>query len=427
MRKFFTLAAAAVMAFTASAGTAVRTQMPALCSAFSETQKQMRQEVVATHEFLSRGGEDESIPLEGKYFYAVYYVIPDDSGKSAIGESIETVGYYEIVKDADVENGYLIKNFMSEYFNAGRDEELEFSDLKATFDPTTNTLTIPGGQFLFHATEKNDKTGEVEELNNHLIAGIDGQLWSYDDPLQFRWNQGRMYMTSDAYVIGELYEKDGKTYMSAYANLFFQVNSYIPNGTLDCFMSGLNTDKSFPILGVWQDSAFFVVNFTGCDPLHYAALLYNPATSTVKGSNRFNPQGYAGWALAKIPASFTVSGNAIDIDYKLNPAFMDETGMPIGTGWEIEGTVVEASADKVIVEFPTYGLFDLNDILYAEIQDAVLTFQPNAIAGIETIEAADNTNAPVVYYNLQGQRVNNPANGIFIRQQGTNATKVLVK
>ncbi len=38
-----------------------------------------------------------------------------------------------------------------------------------------------------------------------------------------------------------------------------------------------------------------------------------------------------------------------------------------------------------------------------------------------------DVNAPVEYYNLQGIRVNNPENGVYIRRQGNNVTKVLVK
>lgn len=41
-----------------------------------------------------------------------------------------------------------------------------------------------------------------------------------------------------------------------------------------------------------------------------------------------------------------------------------------------------------------------------------------------TVEGVD---APVEYYNLQGIRVANPENGLYIRRQGKNATKVLVK
>jgi hypothetical protein len=36
-------------------------------------------------------------------------------------------------------------------------------------------------------------------------------------------------------------------------------------------------------------------------------------------------------------------------------------------------------------------------------------------------------NAPVEYFNLQGVRVANPENGLYIRRQGNKATKVLVK
>lgn len=47
-------------------------------------------------------------------------------------------------------------------------------------------------------------------------------------------------------------------------------------------------------------------------------------------------------------------------------------------------------------------------------------------AGVNDI-IADDDNAPVVYYNLQGVRVENPANGLYIRVQGKKATKVLVR
>ena len=47
-----------------------------------------------------------------------------------------------------------------------------------------------------------------------------------------------------------------------------------------------------------------------------------------------------------------------------------------------------------------------------------------AQVGIADIEA---TNAPVEYYNLQGQRIANPQHGLFIKKQGNTVTKVIVK
>lgn len=52
----------------------------------------------------------------------------------------------------------------------------------------------------------------------------------------------------------------------------------------------------------------------------------------------------------------------------------------------------------------------------------------NAVQGIEDI-VTDNSNAPVEYYNLQGIRVNgnNLTPGIYVRRQGSEVVKILVK
>lgn len=74
---------------------------------------------------------------------------------------------------------------------------------------------------------------------------------------------------------------------------------------------------------------------------------------------------------------------------------------------------------------------DSSDItpLDGEMDDVTLVFDPAAMtitashrSGIESIEL-DNA-AEAVYYNLQGVRVNNPQNGMFIRVIGTKAVKV---
>lgn len=46
-------------------------------------------------------------------------------------------------------------------------------------------------------------------------------------------------------------------------------------------------------------------------------------------------------------------------------------------------------------------------------------------AGIDAPVADEN--APVEYYNLQGVRVANPSNGIYIRRQGSNVSKVMIR
>lgn len=53
----------------------------------------------------------------------------------------------------------------------------------------------------------------------------------------------------------------------------------------------------------------------------------------------------------------------------------------------------------------------------------VMGKKSSAVSDI-TVEDSD---APVVYYNMQGVRVANPSNGLYIRVQGKKATKVLVR
>lgn len=59
-------------------------------------------------------------------------------------------------------------------------------------------------------------------------------------------------------------------------------------------------------------------------------------------------------------------------------------------------------------------------IMYIEI-----TYTTGGSTSVDEIAADEN--APVEYFNLQGVRVANPENGLYIRQQGTNVQKVLVK
>lgn len=59
-----------------------------------------------------------------------------------------------------------------------------------------------------------------------------------------------------------------------------------------------------------------------------------------------------------------------------------------------------------------------------QIKDILVKGKKTSAVSDITVEDED---APVVYYNLQGVRVANPANGLYIRVQGKKATKILVR
>ena len=48
----------------------------------------------------------------------------------------------------------------------------------------------------------------------------------------------------------------------------------------------------------------------------------------------------------------------------------------------------------------------------------------SSTAGIDDVVVDDN--APAEYYNLQGVKVDNPTNGLYIKKQGGKATKVIL-
>ncbi|MDE6333676.1 MAG: hypothetical protein K2L77_03410, partial [Muribaculaceae bacterium] len=88
---------------------------------------------------------------------------------------------------------------------------------------------------------------------------------------------------------------------------------------------------------------------------------------------------------------------------------------------------------KTTVNMPDWNVFYLSggedyDAL-PFITKSTMTFDFELGAATEGVSdiITDNSNAPVEYFNLQGVRVANPENGLYIRRQGNKAEKVLVK
>lgn len=72
---------------------------------------------------------------------------------------------------------------------------------------------------------------------------------------------------------------------------------------------------------------------------------------------------------------------------------------------------------------PKTGLFNLN----LDLNAMHLSLKEDEKTGIEEIEAAATDDVPARYFNLQGVKIDNPENGIYIRVSGNKADKVLIK
>lgn len=73
----------------------------------------------------------------------------------------------------------------------------------------------------------------------------------------------------------------------------------------------------------------------------------------------------------------------------------------------------------------TDGPRDTQTVLY-EVKSGKSTIFSNKNVALESVETDAALDATVVYYNLQGQRVSNPAPGLYIVRQGSRATKLLL-
>jgi hypothetical protein len=72
-----------------------------------------------------------------------------------------------------------------------------------------------------------------------------------------------------------------------------------------------------------------------------------------------------------------------------------------------------------ILDYSTYKAY------YGAAFESVLRF--NTPAGVKNVTVATPEDGEATYYNLQGVRVANPENGLYIRVQNGKATKQVIK
>ena len=93
-------------------------------------------------------------------------------------------------------------------------------------------------------------------------------------------------------------------------------------------------------------------------------------------------------------------------------------GMPLLDGALIADVTLKGTISAV-------GVVDMTiDVLWEGIP-IKCTFTTNTVTGVENVVVSQQ--GKVEYYNLQGVKVANPSNGVFIRVQGGKASKVFIK
>ncbi len=117
---------------------------------------------------------------------------------------------------------------------------------------------------------------------------------------------------------------------------------------------------------------------------------------------------------------------AVDAAYTITKVTFDSPGdWGLALGAEQPGTFLNRVWEKGETENKNVASLTFNATAKTFLNSIEVVYEKIG-TGIESV-AVDDENAPVEYFNLQGVKVANPSAGIYIRRQGSKATKVLVK
>lgn len=122
------------------------------------------------------------------------------------------------------------------------------------------------------------------------------------------------------------------------------------------------------------------------------------------------------------PAAAAPTYPDMEESYWLPKENVEFTNVAPGKSYTVETPAAESNIAKVIVNARAY---DVNGNLSGTMGEREITADGKITTSILDIDA--DVNAPVEFYNLQGVRVSGNEPGLYIRRQGTNVTKVLVK
>ena len=92
-------------------------------------------------------------------------------------------------------------------------------------------------------------------------------------------------------------------------------------------------------------------------------------------------------------------------------------------------TSIKSAAACDVQRWPLYGTSDpvADAVAFKALLDARVKWLNEQWSGTGIEGITTNEDADIKYYNLQGLKIDNPSNGIYLKVQGTKASKIIVK
>lgn len=432
MKKIFTLALAAAAAMSVSAAV---DQTPVMYGERADMVNFNYQKAHTSNPIVVESRADEVPDLAGTYVNQNLMIFPNDAQDKVLGTIMQKSNDFEIVADPDVENGYIVKNYLHDFF-FGSDGPEKVNDLKGYYNPLDGHFYLNPGQVI--CTFPFKKQDGSEELVDLTFTFVDmNQMFNDTDPIPFDLYVGQLRMSDLAYYycfLKPTTTPDGKKGFYGLSCWIADNVMWVPNGTFDYFGVQQNQNLTCPIFGVNAGGKTYIYNFGDLDMFHGTPFFrvndeQNLYYTSVNPADPETPIPAAQLIMDYPEMNPNFNINTLYYLTEVDPAANYE---PVTEPevFEIMGDVVESSDEEWVVELPACGLLTLTDLPWNYYDGVTMTYNPNckqlAQVGLSTV-AAENTDAPVVYYNLQGMRVANPQAGVFIRCQGNKVSKVLVK
>ncbi|MDE7386986.1 MAG: hypothetical protein K2N28_07590 [Muribaculaceae bacterium] len=135
-------------------------------------------------------------------------------------------------------------------------------------------------------------------------------------------------------------------------------------------------------------------------------------SATINGGKTGEVGLIAGYDSTKAPGTLTVNDFIV-----------------IGEGKAFAGGDVTVAQYATLTDEAKTAITDIAAFSEGKMFNGMPTFDwMNVSAGVDNIVVDnDDEAAPAVYYNLQGVRVENPANGLYIKKQGNKVSKVVIR
>ncbi|MBD5175309.1 MAG: hypothetical protein HDT06_05775 [Bacteroidales bacterium] len=374
--------------------------------------------------------------VEGLYVWEGYEYLLSNSTQKEIGE------FSAPLKISVIDGNNLALTF-------------DYGTYEGTFDPATGNISMESGQISQILWD-----GELIDIQlDHVVFSDEGFYYA-ETPLVLEYINGEFETGIDDAIMITMVE-DGEIvgYLHiAGENFFHKFTEEIPEGWTAMGTFEYQDSWAFDLFGVDPAEYKYYVTVVKSDEDESVIRILNPYTSAVSmiASLGLNDN--------------TKSGGVIELNIG-NPNFIwltgglnsgytfEQAGLVDMTCWNLEGYLKynnPTATDEALME-----AFESNDMEISDMVDDIITVR-NCVFGAEGNEYStgywenkqgenvmtdailwlgestsginnvvadneNNINAPVVYYNLQGVQVANPQGGIFIRKQGNQTSKVILK